>query len=59
VDGLEITERGLAEYREKYPEYGIITDSDAHYLEHISERERFISEGNKNTQKIFEFLCKF
>lgn len=59
VDGLEITERGLAEYKDKYPECGIITDSDAHYLEHISEQEHFISCSDKNTQKILEFLCSF
>ncbi len=59
VDGLEITTRGLAEYKEKYPQYGIITDSDAHYLEHISEKERFLNEDYKLAQKIFEFLCKF
>lgn len=59
VDGLEITERGLAEYKEKYTQYGIITDSDAHYLENISEQERFISDDDESVQKIWEFLCKF
>jgi len=59
VDGLEITARGIEKYGQIYAEYGIITDSDAHYLENISEQERFISSENKTTQKIFEFLCKF
>lgn len=59
VDGLEITERGIREFKDKYPQHGFITDSDAHYLENISERERYISEEDKNTQKILEFLCKF
>lgn len=59
VDGLEITARGIEKYGQIYAEYGIITDSDAHYLENISEQERFISGENKTTQKIFEFLCKF
>lgn len=59
VDGLEITERGLAIYKEKYSQYGIITDSDAHYLEHIAERERVLNGSNENAQKILEFLCKF
>lgn len=59
VDGLEITARGIEKYGQMYVEYGIITDSDAHYLENISEQERFISGENKTTQKIFEFLCKF
>jgi len=59
VDGLEITERGLAEYKEKYPEYGVITDSDAHYLENIAERERALRNDNENAQKILKFLYKF
>ena len=59
VDGLEITERGLEKYGSMYPEYGIITDSDAHYLENISERERFLNGDNESAQKILEFLCKF
>lgn len=59
VDGLEITARGLETFGKQYADFGIITDSDAHYLEDISECERFIDEENKNTQKILEFLCKF
>ena len=59
VDGLEITARVLGRYSEMYPQYGIITDSDAHYLEDISEQERCIKSDNKNIQKILEFLCKF
>ena len=57
VDGLEITARGLEKYGGMYADYGIITDSDAHYLENISEQEHFIDSENKTTQKIFEFLC--
>ena len=37
----------------------IIQNSDAHYLENISEREYAINGVNKNEQKIYEFLCKF
>lgn len=59
VDGLEITARGLEKYGEMYSQYGIITDSDAHYLEDISEQERCIKSDDKNIQKILEFLCKF
>ncbi len=59
VDGLEITQRGLSEYKEKYPQHGVITDSDAHYLENILEQEYFLNENDKNIQKILEFLCKF
>lgn len=59
VDGLEITAKGMEKYGQMYSKYGIITDSDAHYLENISEQEHFINSENKTTQKIFEFLCKF
>ena len=59
VDGLEITARGLEKYGEMYDQYGILTDSDAHYLGDISERERFICDNDKSAQKIIEFLCKF
>ncbi len=59
VDGLEITARGLEKYGGMYPQYGILTDSDAHYLEDISEREWFMDDSGKSVQKIIEFLCKF
>ncbi len=59
VDGLEITTLGMEKYGQIYAEYGILTDSDAHYLENISEREHYLSNNDKNTQKILEFLCKF
>ncbi len=59
VDGLEITQRGLEKYGSMYSGYGIITDSDAHYLENIAERERFLKADDENAQKIMEFLCKF
>lgn len=59
VDGLEITERGMEKYGQMYAGYGILTDSDAHYLENIAERERCLDTCDKNAQKILEFLCKF
>ena len=59
VDAVEITESGLEKYAGIYDEYPILTSSDAHYLENISENIRSFDETNKNAQKIIEFLCKF
>ncbi len=59
VDAVEITESGLEKYAGLYDNYPILTSSDAHYLENISENTRSSDETNKNAQKIIEFLCKF
>ncbi len=59
VDAIEITESGLSVYKEKYQDFAIITDSDAHFLENISEKNVFINNAVKKSQKIFDFLCKF
>ncbi|MBR5155623.1 MAG: PHP domain-containing protein [Clostridia bacterium] len=58
VDALEITESGLLEYSLKYKEYEIITSSDAHYLENISEPQNFLKGDGKITKKILENLYK-
>lgn len=59
VDGVEITARGLEKYKKLYTERGVLTDSDAHYLEDIAERENSLRNDDKNAQKILEFLYKF
>lgn len=59
VDGLEISERGLEKYFNTYVDYGILTSSDAHYLENIAEQNRELGKNDKLAQKILEFLCKF
>jgi len=59
VDGIEITENGLALYRKDYEKYGVITNSDAHYLENIAERSMYFDNEVKKEQKIFQFLCNF
>ncbi|MBE7032441.1 MAG: PHP domain-containing protein [Ruminococcaceae bacterium] len=59
VDAVEITEGGLEKYAELYSDYPVLTSSDAHYLENISEKARCFDETDKNSQKIIEFLCKF
>ncbi len=58
VDGLEVTQGGLVEYSSKYSSYEIITNSDAHYLEDISECENFFREDGKITKKLLENLYK-
>ncbi|MBQ9757995.1 MAG: PHP domain-containing protein [Clostridia bacterium] len=59
VDALEITEKGLEVYRVKYGEYAVLTSSDAHFLENISEKSACIDNAVKKNQKIYDFLCKF
>lgn len=59
ADALEITAQGLAKYKDLYSDHTILTSSDAHYLEDISEKSVCLEETGKNSQKIVEFLCKF
>lgn len=59
VDGIEISESGLEKYYSEYEKYGVITNSDAHYLENISEPIRYFDKEGKKAQKIFEFLSNF
>ncbi len=58
VDGLEVTGCGLVEYGAKYKEYEIITNSDAHYLENISECLNVFEPDSKITKKLLENLYK-
>lgn len=55
---VEITARGLDAFSQEYTDRKIITDSDAHYLWDISEKERFLELEEKSTEKVFESLCK-
>ncbi len=58
VDGLEITEKGLPLYSDKYKNFEILTSSDAHYLENISEKENFFNSEGKIAKKLLENLYK-
>ncbi len=58
VDGLEITANGMTEFEKKYNHYEILTSSDAHYLENIAERDRFLNPDSKITKKLLENLYK-
>lgn len=59
VNTVEITaknrEKLMGEYGEKY---NTITNSDAHYLEDISEQEYFVDIFDKSAENLIEFLCK-
>lgn len=60
---VEITEKNLSGFRKQFENRNIITNSDAHYLENISEKRHYIEleDGldNKLTKKIIQNLCKF
>ena len=58
VPTVEITEKNLNALRDDYSEFNIITNSDAHYLENISERHNYLELSCKNAQEVVEFLCK-
>ena len=58
VDIIEITPKNRYEWQEKYNKYKILSNSDAHYLENISEPEFCLEIFNKSIAGFFEFLCK-
>lgn len=58
VSAVEITEKNLNAMRDDYSEFNIITNSDAHYLENISERHNYLELSCKSAQEVVEFLCK-
>ena len=58
VSTVEITPKNREKYLDDYKNYNIISNSDAHYLEDISEPEFFINIMSKTTEKVIEYLCK-
>lgn len=54
---LEITEKARNALSEKYHNFQIITNSDAHYLENISERYYSLELSHKTAQSVIDFLC--
>ncbi len=58
VTTVEITAKNLNAMRDDYEKYNIITNSDAHYLENISERYNYIDVTCKNAQEVIRYLCK-
>lgn len=56
VGALEITAAKVDAMAAEFTEYAILTDSDAHYLGDIAERERFF---DVSTKTVSEILSKF
>lgn len=59
IDGVEITEKGLASCKKQYDNYEILTSSDAHFLENISEQSSYIETNDKITNNLLKFLYNF
>lgn len=58
ISAVEITPKNRHEWEKNYSKYNILSNSDAHYLENISEPEFCIEIFNKSTKEILNFLCK-
>ena len=58
VGAVEITDKNRDNLSKKYEKYVIITDSDAHYLENISEPNHQLDILNKNIEDFVESLSK-
>ena len=58
VSSVEITKKNREEMSKNYQNFKIISNSDAHYLENISEREFFIDVKDKTAQSIIDFFVQ-
>lgn len=58
VDAVEITSKSREKMEKEYGKYRILTSSDAHYLENISEPEFYLEISSKTTKDVIDFLCK-
>ncbi len=58
IKALEITKRNRAKLESEYKNYRIISNSDAHYLEDISEPEFTINIMSKTAENVLRYLCK-
>ena len=59
VSAVEITAKKREQMKNDYKDFHILTNSDAHYLENISEREYSVELTHKNAQSFIDFLCKY
>ncbi len=59
VDGIEITSKNVESMSNEYGENAILSNSDAHYLEDISEKIQFINTEDKMTKKLIKNLYNF
>ena len=58
TNAVEITPRRRNLLEKEYEKYIILSNSDAHYLENILEREFYIEINEKNVKGFIDFLCK-
>lgn len=58
VGAVEITDKNRDALSKEYEKYAIITDSDAHYLENISEPNHQLDILNKNIEDFVKSLSK-
>lgn len=58
ITTVEITPRRRNLLEKEYAKYNILSNSDAHYLENILEREFYIDITEKNAKGVIDFLCK-
>ena len=58
INALEITKKNREKLESEYKNYRIISNSDAHYLEDISEPEFTINIMSKTAENVLRYLCK-
>lgn len=59
ISAVEITAKNREKLIGDYKNFHILTNSDAHYLENISEREYAVDLERKSAQSFIDFLCKY
>ena len=59
IRAVEITARNLAIWKENYADFSIITNSDAHNLGDIAEKEHFLFKSDKKDDFMTEFFMKY
>lgn len=58
VSAIEITPRRRKLLEDDYQKYNILSNSDAHYLENISECEFYMELIDKSIKEVLKYLCK-
>lgn len=58
VSAIEITPRRRKLLEDNYQKYNILSNSDAHYLENISEYEFYMELIDKSIKEVLKYLCK-
>lgn len=58
IHTVEITRKNLEKWKEDYSQFQILTNSDAHNLGDIAEKENFICINDKEKTKLIEFFVK-